>query len=293
MKKLIVSCDDLGITKEINLAIKDCANKGVITSSSIVANGEFYEHALNSIVNSIPIKFYGLHLNLTEGKALNKNSANILCNENNIFNISAKNFFLLNYYKSNKKLETTVYNELRSQIKKVLNSGIKLSHFDSHEHIHHSPWIFKIVTELGREFNINKIRFVNEKVLIKTYFRDIYYKIKSLNYLKHFMINICNKKIKNSFISPDYFFGMLNSGKVKIDELFAYLNSVNDDKTIEVCIHPANQEAKSEDTNKNFEQKDFYKDKNRNMEKNLLLSEKFRNFLNTNEIQMINFSDIN
>ena len=81
MKKLIVSCDDLGITKEINLAIKDCANKGVITSSSIVANGEFYEHALNSIVNSIPIKFYGLHLNLTEGKALNKNSANILSSD--------------------------------------------------------------------------------------------------------------------------------------------------------------------------------------------------------------------
>ena len=41
MKRLIISCDDLGITKEINLAIRDCAGQGVISSSSIVANGEW------------------------------------------------------------------------------------------------------------------------------------------------------------------------------------------------------------------------------------------------------------
>ena len=57
MKRLIISCDDLGITKEINLAIRDCAKEGVISSSSIVANGQFYEHALNNIVNKIPISF--------------------------------------------------------------------------------------------------------------------------------------------------------------------------------------------------------------------------------------------
>ena len=67
MTRLIISCDDLGITKEINLAIKDCAEEGVISSSSIVANGEFYEHVLTDVINKIPLSFFGLHLNLTEG----------------------------------------------------------------------------------------------------------------------------------------------------------------------------------------------------------------------------------
>ena len=87
MKRLIISCDDLGHSKETNLAIKECLDKKVATSSSIIANGEFYQHALDHVVKHAPIKFYGLHLNLTEGRALNESSANIVCNKNMIFNI--------------------------------------------------------------------------------------------------------------------------------------------------------------------------------------------------------------
>ena len=77
MKKLIISCDDLGISKEANLGIRECLDKGVATSSSIIANGKFYDHALENVINQTPNNFYGLHLNLTEGKALNKQNTNI------------------------------------------------------------------------------------------------------------------------------------------------------------------------------------------------------------------------
>ena len=288
MKRLIISCDDLGITKEINLAIRDCAENGVISSSSIVANGEFYEHALNDIINKIPISFFGLHLNLTEGAAVNKDEMNVICNEDNIFKISAKSYFLSSFYKPNEKLKKAVYNELKSQIQKVLNDGIKISHFDSHEHIHHSPWIFKIITELGKEFKINKIRLVNEKIILKNYFKDVYYKLKTLNYLKHFLISICNKKIKNNFLSTDYFFGVLNSGKIKMSELFIYLDSIGSDKSIEVCIHPSNETYENNKINKRA----FYLSKNRIDEKKLLISDEFKNLLESKKISLINFSDI-
>ena len=293
MKKLIISCDDLGISKEINLGIQDCLEKGVATSSSIIANGKFYEHALNNVVNLDTIRFYGLHLNLTEGRALNKGSINILSNENNKFKISAKKYFLLNFFKLNKTLKNAVYNEFKSQVEKVLKDGIKLSHFDSHEHIHHSPWVFKIITDLGKEFKINKIRFVNEKVIIKNYFKEAYYKLKSLNYLKHFIINICNKKIKNNFVSPDYFFSILNSGKTKIDDFFLYLDYLNSDTTVELCINPANRLVDQMSIKSNINQRNFYKSENRIIEKNLLLSNQLRNFLIHKKINLINFSDIN
>ena len=280
MKNLIISCDDLGISKEINLGIKDCLVKGVASSSSIIANGKFYEHALNEVVAQTPIKFYGLHLNLTEGHALSNISNNIICDQNNKFNISAKKYFLLSFIKSNKKLEKYVYEEFKSQIQKVLKDGVKISHFDSHEHIHHSPWIFKIITVLGKEFNINKIRFVNEKIILKNYLNNAYDKIKNLNYLKHFIINICNKKIINSFASPDYFFGILNSNRINLDEFFIYLNHLNHAKTFELCIHPGNQDESGKGN------------ENRLMEKNLLLSDKFKNFIENKKINIINFSDI-
>ena len=292
MTRLIISCDDLGISKEINLGIQDCLEKRVATSSSIIANGEFYEHALSNVVNQGPIKYYGLHLNLTAGKALNKNSINTLTDENNKFKISAKKYFLLNFYKLSKTFKSIVYNEFKSQVKRVLKDGVQLSHFDSHEHIHHSPWIFKIVTDLGKELKINKIRFVNEKIIIRNYYKDVYYKLKSLNYFKHFVISICNKKIKNNFLSPDYFFGILNSGKTKKNELFSYLNCLNADKTVELCIHPGNRLVDQININNNINRRNFYKSKNRITEKNLLLSDEFRNFLIHKKINLINFSDI-
>ncbi len=293
MKKLIISCDDLGISEEINLSIQKCLDKGVATSSSIIANGKFYNHALENVINKFPNNFYGLHLNLTEGKALNKNNTNIICDKNNEFKIPARKYFLLNFYRSNNNLKNAVYEELKDQIKKVLSDGIKLSHFDSHEHIHHSPWLFKIITVLGKEFKINKIRFVNEKIILKTYFKDMFYKIMSLNYLKHLIINICNTKIKNSLISPEYFFGILNSGKLKKDELFLYLDKINLNKTIELCVHPANQVIDKIKFQKEVSYNSFYISKNRFYEKDFLLSNEFSNFLKQKNVRLINFSDLN
>mgnify|MGYP001226184776 FL=1 len=292
MKKLIISCDDLGISKETNLGIRECLDKGVATSSSIIANGEFYDHALENVINQTPNNFYGLHLNLTEGKALNKNSTNILSDNNNEFKISASKYFLLNFYRSNKNLENAVYEELKVQITKVLNDGIKLSHFDSHEHIHHSPWLFKIITVLGKEFKINKIRFVNEKIILKTYFKDMFYKLMSLNYLKHLIINICNTKVKNSLISPDYFFGILNSGKLQQDEFFLYLEKIGLNKIIELCVHPANKIMDKIQFKRESIHKNFYSSKNRINEKFFLLSDEFSNFLKQKNIRLINFSDL-
>ena len=280
MKKLIISCDDLGISKEINSGIKDCLDSGVATSSSIIANAKFYSHALEEVVAHTPIKFYGLHLNLTEGYALSDSGNSKICDKNNKFKNSARKYFLLNLSRLNKELEECVYVEFKSQIQKVLKDGIKISHFDSHEHIHHSPWIFRIITVLGKEFSINKIRFVNEKIIIKNYLKNAYNKIKNLNYFKHLIINICNKKINNPFISPDYFFGILNSNTINLDEFFVYLNQLNYAETVELCIHPGNRSESSK------------KNENRVMEKNLLLSDKFKNFIDNKKISLINFSDI-
>ena len=292
MKKLIITCDDLGVSEETNLGIKHCLDERVASSSSIIANGDFYDHAMHNVVNKTPIKFYGLHLNLTEGKALNSSCVNIICNENNGFKISAKKYFLLNFSKLNKTYENIIYNEFKSQIEKVLKDGVQISHFDSHEHIHHSPWIFKIISALGKEFNINKIRFVNEKIIIKNYFKDTYYKLKSLNYFKHFVINMCNKKIINTFSSPDYFFGILNSGKIKMEEFSLYFDSINPKKIVELCVHPGNKIVNDINGVKNINKANFYKSKNRIMEKNLLLSDEFKNFLNSRDIDLINFSNI-
>ena len=242
MIKLIINCDDFGISKETNLGIIDCLLKKKATSASIIANGEFFDHALKNIKEKVSNNWFGIHLNLTEGTALNSDSIKALTNKDLKFNIKPSEFFLMNFNRKNEIIDNYIYLEFKAQILKVKKAGIRISHFDSHEHIHHSPFIYRIIKKLGKEFGINKIRLVKESIILKNLFKDFGYKFMSKNYIKLFLLNYCSNIIKDYFfLSPNYFYGILNSGKIEADDFFVYLDKIKQDSVIELCIHPANE----------------------------------------------------
>ena len=51
-----------------------------------------------------------------------------------------------------------VYGELKAQIEKILATGIRLSHLDSHKHTHLVPGVFRTVVRLAEEFGIPWVR---------------------------------------------------------------------------------------------------------------------------------------
>lgn len=46
MTKLIINADDFGFTEATNYGIIDCFNKGVLTSTTIMANMPGFNHAI-------------------------------------------------------------------------------------------------------------------------------------------------------------------------------------------------------------------------------------------------------
>ena len=63
--KLIVHGDDFGISERINDGILRAHCDGILTSSSIIANGEAFEHAA-ALARSTPSLDIGVHLTLIE-----------------------------------------------------------------------------------------------------------------------------------------------------------------------------------------------------------------------------------
>ena len=291
MKKLIINCDDLGVSKEANLGITDCLLKKKATSASIMANGEFFDHALTNIKEKVPDNCFGLHLNLTEGSALNSDSIKILTDKDFKFNKEPSAFFLMNLNRKKEIIDSLIYLEFKAQILKVKKAGVRISHFDSHEHIHHSPFIYRIIKKLGKEFGINKIRLVKEFLVLKNLFKDFGYKFMSKNYVKLLLLNYCSNRIKDSFfLSPNYFYGILNSGKIEIDEFFLYLNKIKQDSVIELCIHPADEISSPKIEKNKFINKKFTYSQNRLYEKKLLFSEEFEKNLKDQKIKLIDYS---
>jgi predicted glycoside hydrolase/deacetylase ChbG (UPF0249 family) len=56
------------------------------------------------------------------------------------------------------KREVDPYSEARSQIAKILATGIRLSHLDTHKHTHLLPPVLDAVSRLAREFQIPWVR---------------------------------------------------------------------------------------------------------------------------------------
>jgi predicted glycoside hydrolase/deacetylase ChbG (UPF0249 family) len=65
-KKLIVNADDFGLTEKVNQAIINGHLKGIITSTSLLANGRAFDSAVDLAKRSTSLGV-GVHLNLTEG----------------------------------------------------------------------------------------------------------------------------------------------------------------------------------------------------------------------------------
>ena len=96
----------------------------------------------------------GLHLDLTEKKGL------------------WTTFFKLIL---SSKARLIAKNEIRRQYKKLKNTGIEITHIDSHEHIHILPFLYREVAALARENGIRQIRHCKySKRVIKSLFSTQY-----------------------------------------------------------------------------------------------------------------------
>ena len=161
MVKLIFNADDFGISQGVNEAIFKAHTQGILNSTSIMITLKYVPQALE-LAKQMPDLNIGLHANLTnESSVLKQNEIPLLVDENGKFKHGFVNLACLSLLHPT-ELKNQAKKEIKAQIEKALSCGIKLTHLDSHRHIHMIPAIFKACMELAEEYNIPRLRFVNE-----------------------------------------------------------------------------------------------------------------------------------
>ncbi len=160
MNILIVNADDLGMTPGTNKAIFDGHDTGMITHTSIMANGDYFTEAIEGLQSRKELGV-GMHLNLTYGKSLH--FSRIYNDEQGIFNLGYLKLLVLSAY--NKEFLKETEEEFEQQILRVIDNGLTLTHIDSHRHIHLIPGIYRIVVKLAKKYNIPRVRLINENII--------------------------------------------------------------------------------------------------------------------------------
>ena len=164
VKKFILNADDFGISKSLNRAILEGYQYGLLRSASLVANGDAFEEATTSIIPQCPDLGVGIHLNVFEGFAL-CDDLTTLTDSNGRFNNSFLKLLIKSYNPKEKDFFPELEREFRRQIEKIM-SKTKVTHIDSHVHIHAIPRIFELVCRLAKEYGIKQVRTQFEKPYI-------------------------------------------------------------------------------------------------------------------------------
>jgi len=148
--RFIVHADDLGMSAAANAAIEQCLAARTITSASILANGPEFEDGI-SIAKRHPSASYGVHLNITEFSPLSGANLEDLVRDG-VFVNAARTARL------SRHLIAGAREEFSAQIERVQQSGVAISHLDSHHHIHTVPGLFLVVVGLAKRHGIRYVR---------------------------------------------------------------------------------------------------------------------------------------
>ena len=148
MKKLIVNADDLGLTPGVNRGVLRAFQDGIVTSASLLVTGSALDDAV-ALARQEPELDVGLHLTLVEEQAiLGREVLPTLVDESGRLPRTSGEFFRRALLARISWDE--VEREIAAQIARFQNTGLRLSHLDSHQHLHMFPPVFQIVRRLIR-----------------------------------------------------------------------------------------------------------------------------------------------
>ncbi len=156
MKKLIVNADDFGRHLSINAAVSRAFTEGFLRSATVMPGGSAFDDAI-AIARKYPGLGLGVHLTLVgEVPVLPADQIPSLVNDRGRLH-DDYGAFMKKYFTGQIRLEE-VRRELTAQMAKVKQTGVKLTHVDSHQHMHVLPGILEIAIRLAKDNGISAMR---------------------------------------------------------------------------------------------------------------------------------------
>ena len=158
--RVILNADDFGLSSSINHGIVEVHRNGVLTSASLMVNGDAAEEAIR-LTGENPNLGVGLHLTLVMGKSTLPPELlpNLVDERGNFTNNPVAAGFSAFF---NRATRTQLETEIAAQIEKFKSTGLKMDHLNGHLNFHLHPAIFDILMKRQSEWNIPAIRLTDD-----------------------------------------------------------------------------------------------------------------------------------
>jgi len=238
--RLIVNADDFGIAEAVNRGIAEAHDRGIVTSASIMATGQGFEHAV-ALARERPKLGIGVHLVLTEQRPLAGAHVPTLVGPDGRFAPHAVEFAGRQLGARVSLRDVKV--ELDAQIRRVRATGLVVTHLDGHQHVHVLPGVARVVAELAAAHGIAAVRYPAER------FRA--YMLRSPRGLKRLagqaaVTACCAASPLRDLQHSDDFVGFYFGGRLDESNLRIVLDDLPPGRTIELMCHPGQEDMRAE-----------------------------------------------
>jgi predicted glycoside hydrolase/deacetylase ChbG (UPF0249 family) len=250
---LIVNADDFGLTAGVNRAIVEAHNGGVVSSTTLMANGAAFADAVTA-ARSAPNLSVGCHVVLVDGTPVSPaDAADTLVA---IRSAEPDKFYSrLSAFAARAMLggfdRDQLVAEVTAQIRKIQATGLQVTHLDTHKHAHIFPEILVALLRAARICGVRAIRnpIVPVKALPARLFkgkRELWKRYGQVRMLHTFSRQFLQRTKRAGLLTPDGVIGVIETGSVEnagYSSLLRQTLASLPEGTWELVCHPGYNDA--------------------------------------------------
>ena len=296
MRRLIINADDFGLTAGVNRAIAEAHERGIVTSTTLMANSRAFDEAAglaHSLATSVAHLSVGCHVVLLDGEPLLQTNqvASLLqpnaANGRFRFRDSLSDFAIASF--RHKLAPGELEAEAVAQMERIQAAGVQLSHFDTHKHAHMFPAVLRPLLRAANACKVPAVRNPFGQVwplplssILRT--RRLWKRLAQLNVLRNFATNFRREVESHGLRTTDGSLGVLVTGVLDL-KLFVAIADSMPEGTWEFVCHPGYNDAELDQVKTRLRH-------SREQELQLLTSPEAREILRRQKIELISYREL-
>ena len=288
MRRLIVNADDFGFTPGVNRAIVEAHIRGIVTSSTLMANGRAFDDAVR-LAKTVPLLSVGCHVVLIDGepvlaadKLTSLSSARGSCFRDGLRSFAARAL-------AGRLDPDEIEAEAGAQIRKLTSAGVSVSHVDTHKHTHLFPAVLRPLLSAARASGVRALRnpfgprkpIKSSELVTRPSLWTRYAEVRILGTLA---AKFHEAAVREGMVTPDGTLGIVVTGALD-EKLFRAIAAVIPDGTWEFVCHPGYNDDDLKSANTRLRE-------SRETELRLLTMPEVKQLLFDEEIQLISYRDL-
>lgn len=244
-RRLIINADDFGRSPAINEAIIRAHREGVLTTASLMVNGDAFAEAV-TLAKAHPQLGVGLHLTLICGKATcSQLEIPDLVTPTGDFSDSPVAAGLRYYFHQGLRLQLA--REIGAQFAKFKATGLTLDHVNGHLNFHLHPTVLRILLARHTEWGIRHFRLTDDPFGLSGQLTRgrLAYRASHAFIFRNLSRRARQRLVRSGIRFTEQVFGLLQNGHVDEDYLLQLLAKLPRGDS-ELYSHPSLTEFRHE-----------------------------------------------